>query len=100
MLLNFADIAIKNYYVKPELNESRVIDIKGGRHPVIEKTLPVGEDYITNDVFLDSESQQIINHYRTQYGGQICSVASNRFDSTNGADGLFVPAKFRFAGHY
>jgi DNA mismatch repair protein MutS len=60
VLLNFATISIKNYYVKPTINEGRVIDIKGGRHPVIEKNLPLGEEYITNDVFLDSESQQII----------------------------------------
>jgi len=47
VLLNFATISIKNYYVKPEINESRLIDIKGGRHPVIEKNLPLGERALT-----------------------------------------------------
>src|SRR5690606_24901831 len=60
VLLCFSCLARKNYYVRPEINTSTVIDIKGGRHPVIEKKLPLGEEYITNDVYLDSESQQII----------------------------------------
>jgi DNA mismatch repair protein MutS len=60
VLLNFATIAIKNYYVKPQISDSRILDIKGGRHPVIEQNLPLGEEYITNDVYLDSETQQII----------------------------------------
>lgn len=60
VLLNFAEIAQKNHYNKPELRDDFVLDIKGGRHPVIEKRLKEGEDYITNDVFLDSDSQQII----------------------------------------
>jgi DNA mismatch repair protein MutS len=42
------------------VNKTKNLDIKGGRHPVIEKRLPVGEEYITNDVFLDNETQQII----------------------------------------
>ena len=60
VLLNFAAISLKNYYTKPVMNDGYVIDIKGGRHPVIEKKLPLGEEYITNDVYLDSDSQQII----------------------------------------
>ena len=69
VLLNFATISIKNYYVKPEMNDSRVIDIKGGRHPVIEKNLPLGEEYITNDVYLDSGNAADHYHYRAKYGG-------------------------------
>src|SRR5690606_41938697 len=60
VLLNFALIAEKNYYVKPQLSEGKVLEIRGGRHPVIEKHLPIGEDYITNDTLLDPETQQII----------------------------------------
>src|SRR5690606_23732538 len=52
VLLCFAQLALKNHYVRPVLNQGRMIDIKGGRHPVIEKRLAVGEEYITNDVFL------------------------------------------------
>src|SRR5476651_575197 len=54
VLLNFATIAIKFHYVKPHIDDSQVIDIKGGRHPVIEQRLPIGEDYITNDVYIES----------------------------------------------
>ncbi|WP_438871763.1 DNA mismatch repair protein MutS [Pedobacter panaciterrae] len=60
VLLCFAQLAIKNHYVKPEITTGKALDIKGGRHPVIEKRLPVGEEYITNDVFLDNDTQQII----------------------------------------
>lgn len=59
-LLSFAVLAKKNNYVRPEINNSYVIDIKNGRHPVIEKQLPLGEQYIANDVYLDNENQQII----------------------------------------
>src|SRR5690606_19700611 len=59
VLLCFAQLAVKNYYSKPELNNTKALDIKGGRHPVIEKRLPVGEEYITNDVYLDNDTQQI-----------------------------------------
>src|SRR5476651_802150 len=54
VLLNFATLAIKYYYVKPQIDDSKIIDIKGGRHPVIEKNLPMGEEYITNDVYIES----------------------------------------------
>ncbi|TAE04497.1 MAG: DNA mismatch repair protein MutS, partial [Bacteroidetes bacterium] len=59
-LLSFAQIALKNNYVKPMLNESKELDIKNGRHPVIEQQLPLGEKYVPNDIFLDSDSQQIL----------------------------------------
>ena len=59
-LQSFADVSRSNDYHRPELSDSQVIDIKGGRHPVIETQLPPGEDYISNDVYLDNQSQQII----------------------------------------
>ncbi|PJJ84871.1 DNA mismatch repair protein MutS [Mucilaginibacter auburnensis] len=93
VLLNFADISIKNYYVKPQLNDSRVIDIKGGRHPVIEKTLPVGEDYITNDVFLDSESQQIIIITGPNMAGKSALLRQTGLIVLMAQMGCFVPAK-------
>lgn len=49
-----------NKYIRPVVDESNVIDIKAGRHPVIEKQLPLGEPYVANDVYLDGEKQQII----------------------------------------
>lgn len=59
-LLSFAKIAQKNNYVRPHIFENDIIDIKDGRHPVIEKQLKVGEEYIANDVYLDNSQQQII----------------------------------------
>ncbi|MEO1096375.1 MAG: DNA mismatch repair protein MutS, partial [Bacteroidota bacterium] len=59
-LCAFALIARQNDYVEPEVNESTALDIKEGRHPVIERQLPPGESYVPNDVFLDTERQQII----------------------------------------
>ena len=59
-LQSFASVSQSNDYHRPKLTDSHVIDIKGGRHPVIETQLPPGEDYISNDVYLDNQSQQII----------------------------------------
>jgi DNA mismatch repair protein MutS len=59
-LLSFAHVAKKNRYCKPKVTEDKAIDIKDGRHPVIEQQLPLGESYVPNDIFLDDEDQQII----------------------------------------
>jgi DNA mismatch repair protein MutS len=93
VLLNFATISIKNYYVKPEINESRIIDIKGGRHPVIEKNLPPGEEYITNDVYLDSESQQIIIITGPNMAGKSALLRQTGLIVLMAQMGCFVPAK-------
>ena len=93
VLLNFATISIKNYYVRPEINDSRIIDIKGGRHPVIEKHLPPGEDYITNDVFLDSESQQIIIITGPNMAGKSALLRQTGLIVLMAQMGCFVPAK-------
>lgn len=93
VLLNFATIAIKNYYVKPEINDGRIIDIKGGRHPVIEKNLPPGEEYITNDVYLDSESQQIIIITGPNMAGKSALLRQTGLIVLMAQMGCFVPAK-------
>ncbi len=59
-LLSFANVARENNYIRPVIEANDVLDIRQGRHPVIEKQLPIGEKYIANDVMLDSGSQQII----------------------------------------
>lgn len=59
-LMSFAKDALQNKYCRPEVNDGNVIDIKEGRHPVIEKQLKFGEPYISNDVFLDDKTQQIM----------------------------------------
>lgn len=93
VLLNFASLAIKNYYVKPLIDDSTIIDIKGGRHPVIEKNLPPGEDYITNDVFLDSEGQQIIIITGPNMSGKSALLRQTGLIVLMAQMGCFVPAK-------
>ena len=60
-LLGFAKTAEENRYVRPVIDSSTVLDIKQGRHPVIETQLPIGEQYVPNDIYLDTEKQQIMN---------------------------------------
>src|SRR5690606_35062761 len=93
VLLCFANIAIKNYYVKPEIDDTRVLDIKGGRHPVIEKQLPVGEEYITNDVYLDNETQQIIIITGPNMAGKSALLRQTALIVLMAQIGCFVPAK-------
>ncbi len=93
VLLNFALIAEKNYYVKPQVNHSKVLDIKGGRHPVIEKNLPVGEDYITNDTYLDPETQQIIIITGPNMAGKSALLRQTGLIVLMAQMGCFVPAK-------
>jgi len=93
VLLNFACIAKRNHYVRPVINEKRLIDIKGGRHPVIEKTLPVGEEYITNDVYLDSDNQQIIIITGPNMAGKSALLRQTGLIVLMAQMGCFVPAK-------
>src|SRR5690606_26948832 len=93
VLLNFALIAERNYYVKPTVNEGKVLDIKGGRHPVIEKNLPIGEDYITNDTFLDPETQQIIIITGPNMAGKSALLRQTGLIVLMAQIGCFVPAK-------
>jgi len=98
VLLNFATIAIKYYYVKPQIDDSKVIDIKGGRHPVIEQRLPIGEEYITNDVFLDSENQQIIIITGPNMAGKSALLRQTGLIVLMAQMGSFVPAKMANIG--
>lgn len=93
VLLNFATIAERNNYVKPEINLDNVLDIKGGRHPVIENNLPVGEDYITNDVYLDNDSQQIIIITGPNMSGKSAILRQTGLIVLMAQIGSFVPAK-------
>lgn len=93
VLLCFAVLAKENHYVKPLLNQSKTLDIKGGRHPVIEKRLPTGEDYITNDVFLDNESQQIIIITGPNMSGKSAILRQTGLIVLMAQMGCFVPAK-------
>ena len=93
VLLNFANTAIKNQYVKPEINEGFVLDIKGGRHPVIEQNLPAGEVYITNDVYLDSETQQMMIITGPNMAGKSALLRQTGLLVLMAQMGSFVPAK-------
>ena len=93
LLLNFANTAIKNQYVKPQLDEGFVLDIKGGRHPVIEQNLPAGEVYITNDVYLDSESQQMMIITGPNMAGKSALLRQTGLLVLMAQMGSFVPAK-------
>ncbi|SDK95494.1 DNA mismatch repair protein MutS [Pedobacter sp. ok626] len=93
VLLCFAQLAVKNHYVKPVLNKKKVLDIKGGRHPVIEKRLPVGEEYITNDVFLDNDTQQLIIITGPNMSGKSAILRQTGLIVLMGQMGCFVPAK-------
>ena len=73
-LLSFANVARQNRYIRPVVADDDVLDIKQGRHPVIEKQLPAGEKYIANDVFLDTETQQIILPDRIWQVNRLCFV--------------------------
>ena len=93
VLLCFAHLAINNHYVKPVVNKGKGLDIKGGRHPVIEKRLPAGEEYITNDVFLDNESQQIIIITGPNMSGKSAILRQTGLIVLMAQMGCFVPAK-------
>lgn len=89
----FSLVALANNYTRPEVNESLVIDIKDGRHPVIEKQLPVGESYIANDVFLDNTSQQIIMITGPNMSGKSALLRQTAIISLMAQMGSYVPAR-------
>ncbi|MGO3266115.1 MAG: DNA mismatch repair protein MutS [Sphingobacteriaceae bacterium] len=93
VLVNFATIAEKNYYVRPQVDQGNTLDIKGGRHPVIEKNLPADEDYITNDTFLDPESQQIMIITGPNMAGKSALLRQTGLIVLMAQIGSFVPAK-------
>ena len=92
-LLSFAKSARENKYVRPEINESDAIDIKSGRHPVIEKQLPPDEPYIANDVYLDRDSQQIIIITGPNMAGKSALLRQTALITIMAQIGSFVPAE-------
>ena len=92
-LLAFANVARENRYIRPVIEDSDVIDIRQGRHPVIEKQLPVGEKYIANDVFLDAESQQIIIITGPNMAGKSALLRQTALITLLAQIGCFVPAE-------
>ena len=92
-LCSFAQLAIENKYVCPEIDESFELEIKDGRHPVIEKQLPVGTPYISNDVFLDRESQQLIMITGPNMSGKSAILRQTALIVLLAQMGSFVPAE-------
>lgn len=93
VLLSFAQLSIDNNYKKPEINDTYVLDIKDGRHPVIEQELPPGEKYISNSVFLDSEKQQIIVITGPNMSGKSALLRQTALIVLMAQMGCYVPAK-------
>ncbi|MBD3750018.1 MAG: DNA mismatch repair protein MutS [Sphingobacteriales bacterium] len=93
VLLCFAETAKKNHYSKPIISNEKILDIKGGRHPVIEKNLPLGEEYITNSVYLDNDTQQIIIITGPNMAGKSALLRQTGLIVLMAQMGSFVPAK-------
>lgn len=92
-LLSFAKVAAANKYIRPLVDESDVIDIKAGRHPVIEKQLPLGESYVANDVYLDEDKQQIIIITGPNMAGKSALLRQTALITLLSQIGSFVPAE-------
>ena len=92
-LLSYASCATQYKYFRPEVNENKDIDIKNGRHPVIEQQLPIGESYIANDVKLDQEEQQIIIITGPNMAGKSALLRQTALIVLLAQMGSFVPAE-------
>ncbi|MEP2510040.1 MAG: DNA mismatch repair protein MutS, partial [Reichenbachiella sp.] len=97
-LLSFAQVAIKQNYCRPSVNNEKVIDIKEGRHPVIETQLPAGEDYIPNAVFLDDISQQIMIITGPNMAGKSALLRQTALIVLMAQMGAYVPATYAKIG--
>ena len=91
-LFSFAQIALENNYKRPDINDGFALDIKNGRHPVIEKRLPIGENYIPNDVYLDNSDQQIIMITGPNMSGKSAILRQTALIVLMAQMGCFVPA--------
>ena len=92
-LLSFAKTAEENHYARPVVDDSDVIDIKQGRHPVIETQLPLGEKYVPNDVYLDTEKQQVMMITGPNMAGKSALLRQTALIVLLAQIGCFVPAE-------
>lgn len=97
-LLSFANAARANKYIRPVVADDDILDIKQGRHPVIEKQLPAGEKYIANDVYLDTETQQIIIITGPNMAGKSALLRQTALITLMAQIGCFVPAESAHIG--
>lgn len=91
-LISFAEVSVSNQYSRPEIDQSNVIDIKQGRHPVIEKQLSPGEEYIANDIYLDTDKQQIIIITGPNMAGKSALLRQTALIVILAQAGCFIPA--------
>ena len=92
VLSGFADLAVSNRYCRPRMNDGKVIDIKQGRHPVIETMMQVGEEFVPNDIYLDNRNQQIIILTGPNMAGKSALLRQTALIVLMAQVGSFVPA--------
>ena len=99
VLSGFADLAVSNNYCRPQMNGSKVIDIKQGRHPVIETMMQAGEEFVPNDIYLDNEKQQIIILTGPNMAGKSALLRQTALIVLMAQVGSFVPASEATLGY-
>ncbi len=97
-LLSFASVAKMNNYSRPKISDTDALEIKDGRHPVIEKQLPIGEEYVPNDIYLDNDSQQIIIITGPNMAGKSALLRQTALIVLMAQMGSFVPASYARIG--
>lgn len=97
-LLSFAQVALSNGYSRPKISTTETLEIKDGRHPVIEKQLPVGENYVPNDIYLDNDSQQIMIITGPNMAGKSALLRQTALIVLMAQMGSFVPASYARIG--
>ncbi len=97
-LMSFAENAKKHEYIRPQVNDSRILDIQNGRHPVIERQLPMGEKFIANDIYLDPDSQQILMITGPNMSGKSALLRQTALITLLAQTGSFVPASSAIIG--
>jgi DNA mismatch repair protein MutS len=97
-LLSFAKVAISNNYTRPKISDTETLEIKEGRHPVIEKQLPLGETYVPNDIYLDHDSQQILIITGPNMAGKSALLRQTALIVLMAQMGSFVPASYARVG--
>ncbi|MDN3669157.1 DNA mismatch repair protein MutS [Echinicola jeungdonensis] len=97
-LLSFAQVAAANGYCKPKVSDTETLEIKDGRHPVIEKQLPVGEEYVPNDIYLDNQSQQVMIITGPNMAGKSALLRQTALIVLMAQMGSFVPASYARIG--
>lgn len=93
VLMSLAKVAVKNSYVRPTVNDSKTLKILEGRHPVIEQALPQGEEYVSNDVYLDNDTQQVMMITGPNMSGKSAVLRQTALIVLMAQMGSFVPAK-------